>query len=140
MNLHVALAPKSSTQLPPVTSTPLLFLLQEVLLKRAADLVEALYGMPHNNQVGRRQPDVPAPPQADRVLGGAGWPGSTAGFLGAHTPVHNHSVWWEKGSPSCFHPHPGYVSRKSHVSVREPEQQDLSQGTATSKSVRGIRW
>lgn len=24
---------------------------QEVLLKRAADLVEALYGMPHNNQV-----------------------------------------------------------------------------------------
>lgn len=30
---------------------PLLFL-QEVLLKRAADLVEALYGMPHNNQVG----------------------------------------------------------------------------------------
>lgn len=25
---------------------------QEVLLKRAADLVEALYGMPHNNQVG----------------------------------------------------------------------------------------
>lgn len=25
--------------------------LQEVLLKRAADLVEALYGMPHNNQV-----------------------------------------------------------------------------------------
>lgn len=27
--------------------------LQEVLLKRAADLVEALYGMPHNNQVGR---------------------------------------------------------------------------------------
>lgn len=29
-----------------------LLLLQEVLLKRAADLVEALYGMPHNNQVG----------------------------------------------------------------------------------------
>lgn len=27
------------------------FLYQEVLLKRAADLVEALYGMPHNNQV-----------------------------------------------------------------------------------------
>lgn len=27
------------------------FLHQEVLLKRAADLVEALYGMPHNNQV-----------------------------------------------------------------------------------------
>lgn len=26
------------------------FPLQEVLLKRAADLVEALYGMPHNNQ------------------------------------------------------------------------------------------
>lgn len=25
--------------------------LQEVILKRAADLVEALYGMPHNNQV-----------------------------------------------------------------------------------------
>lgn len=24
---------------------------QEVLLKRAADLVEALYGLPHNNQV-----------------------------------------------------------------------------------------
>lgn len=24
---------------------------QEVILKRAADLVEALYGMPHNNQV-----------------------------------------------------------------------------------------
>ena len=30
----------------------LLLFLQEVLLKRAADLVEALYGMPHNNQVG----------------------------------------------------------------------------------------
>lgn len=27
------------------------FSFQEVLLKRAADLVEALYGMPHNNQV-----------------------------------------------------------------------------------------
>lgn len=27
---------------------------QEVLLKRAADLVEALYGMPHNNQVSLR--------------------------------------------------------------------------------------
>lgn len=25
--------------------------MQEVILKRAADLVEALYGMPHNNQV-----------------------------------------------------------------------------------------
>lgn len=24
---------------------------QEVILKRAADLVEALYGLPHNNQV-----------------------------------------------------------------------------------------
>ncbi|KAB0347373.1 hypothetical protein FD754_012230, partial [Muntiacus muntjak] len=30
--------------------TALLLFLQEVLLKRAADLVEALYGMPHNNQ------------------------------------------------------------------------------------------
>lgn len=29
----------------------LLFCLQEMLLKRAADLVEALYGTPHNNQV-----------------------------------------------------------------------------------------
>lgn len=28
-----------------------LFCIQEVILKRAADLVEALYGMPHNNQV-----------------------------------------------------------------------------------------
>lgn len=32
---------------------PVFFFLphQEVLLKRAADLVEALYGLPHNNQV-----------------------------------------------------------------------------------------
>lgn len=39
----------------PPSPSPLHFLLllphQEVLLKRAADLVEALYGMPHNNQV-----------------------------------------------------------------------------------------
>lgn len=28
-----------------------LLILQEMLLKRAADLVEALYGTPHNNQV-----------------------------------------------------------------------------------------
>lgn len=27
------------------------FFSQEVILKRAADLVEALYGLPHNNQV-----------------------------------------------------------------------------------------
>lgn len=27
---------------------------QEVILKRAADLVEALYGLPHNNQVSGR--------------------------------------------------------------------------------------
>lgn len=27
---------------------------QEVILKRAADLVEALYGLPHNNQVRRK--------------------------------------------------------------------------------------
>ena len=31
-----------------------LCLSQEVLLKRAADLVEALYGMPHNNQVSQQ--------------------------------------------------------------------------------------
>lgn len=31
-----------------------LSLSQEVILKRAADLVEALYGLPHNNQVGTR--------------------------------------------------------------------------------------
>lgn len=30
---------------------PFIVFFQEVLLKRAADLVEALYGMPHNNQV-----------------------------------------------------------------------------------------
>lgn len=30
---------------------PFFVFFQEVLLKRAADLVEALYGMPHNNQV-----------------------------------------------------------------------------------------
>lgn len=50
-----------------VTPRPLLSL-QEVLLKRAADLVEALYGMPHNNQVGgaaARQP-LPARPGAPR--------------------------------------------------------------------------
>ena len=37
---------------------------QEVLLKRAADLVEALYGMPHNNQVLRPHPTPcdPIPP------------------------------------------------------------------------------
>lgn len=33
---------------------------QEVLLKRAADLVEALYGMPHNNQVCHAPPTHPA--------------------------------------------------------------------------------
>lgn len=32
-----------------------LSLYQEVILKRAADLVEALYGLPHNNQVGTRR-------------------------------------------------------------------------------------
>ena len=31
----------------------LLFCLQEMLLKRAADLVEALYGNPHSNQVNK---------------------------------------------------------------------------------------
>lgn len=51
---------------------PLLFL-QEVLLKRAADLVEALYGMPHNNQVGdgsltHRPP--PPPPRVTTTLDG----------------------------------------------------------------------
>lgn len=57
---------------------PLLFL-QEVLLKRAADLVEALYGMPHNNQVGDGSlthrppppPPTPHPRQGDHDLG---WP------------------------------------------------------------------
>lgn len=34
---------------------------QEVLLKRAADLAEALYGVPSSNQVRRRRP---APPRA----------------------------------------------------------------------------
>lgn len=34
-------------------------ILQEVLLKRAADLVEALYGMPHNNQVQTHANEAP---------------------------------------------------------------------------------
>lgn len=34
-------------------------LVQEVILKRAADLVEALYGMPHNNQVSISIPANP---------------------------------------------------------------------------------
>nr|XP_025868053.1 transcription factor COE4 [Vulpes vulpes] len=42
---------------------------KEVLLKRAADLAEALYGVPSSNQVGPR----PAPPR--RPLGGYGAPG-----------------------------------------------------------------
>lgn len=42
----------SKLKQPRLTETLLsLCLPQEVLLKRAADLVEALYGMPHNNQV-----------------------------------------------------------------------------------------
>lgn len=39
---------KESTEL---KGTHLFLYWQEVILKRAADLVEALYGMPHNNQV-----------------------------------------------------------------------------------------
>lgn len=35
------------------------YILQEVLLKRAADLVEALYGMPHNNQVQTNANEAP---------------------------------------------------------------------------------
>lgn len=34
-----------------ITSLNLIRFSQEVILKRAADLVEALYGLPHNNQV-----------------------------------------------------------------------------------------
>ncbi|CAG10132.1 unnamed protein product [Tetraodon nigroviridis] len=35
---------------------------KEVILKRAADLVEALYGMPHNNQLSHRAPPWPHRP------------------------------------------------------------------------------
>lgn len=35
----------------PLLISSFLFFFQEMLLKRAADLVEALYGTPHNNQV-----------------------------------------------------------------------------------------
>ena len=50
------------------TNTDLfLLLLQEVLLKRAADLVEALYGMPHNNQVSYT-PDGLVTPTVPRTL------------------------------------------------------------------------
>lgn len=42
---------KDNDNLPSLKGLYLLFSWQEVILKRAADLVEALYGMPHNNQV-----------------------------------------------------------------------------------------
>lgn len=64
-----------------VTPRPLLSL-QEVLLKRAADLVEALYGMPHNNQVGGAAARQPLP-------GLAGGPARLAPQAGAGAlPLH----------------------------------------------------
>lgn len=46
-----------------------LLFLQEVLLKRAADLVEALYGMPHNNQVRDKSRCQPLPRDLPRGTG-----------------------------------------------------------------------
>lgn len=52
---------------PPAVTAFLFF--QEVLLKRAADLVEALYGMPHNNQVGGQRTPPPRGPGAMKSRG-----------------------------------------------------------------------
>lgn len=54
---------------PSVPLSPLSPAPQEVLLKRAADLAEALYGVPSSNQVGRR-PGLPGT-YARRCLGRA---------------------------------------------------------------------
>uniref|UniRef100_A0A8C4KCU4 Transcription factor COE3-like n=1 Tax=Dromaius novaehollandiae TaxID=8790 RepID=A0A8C4KCU4_DRONO len=83
---------------------------KEVLLKRAADLVEALYGMPHSNQVARvglasAAPALPGP------VGPHSW-----GTLGAvHVPGGGTS--WSSLSCPCPAP-PGYARSTGSASPR----------------------
>ncbi|KAM9580394.1 transcription factor COE4 isoform 6-T6 [Guaruba guarouba] len=67
---------------------------KEVLLKRAADLVEALYGMPHSNQV------TPAAPAAPRRGGTCPAPRrSTAATAAPASPATAAAPWRGSGCP-----------------------------------------
>lgn len=132
-----ALSLKGGTRLPPVKSppsfaSPLGSITQEGGRPRGSLIRDA------PQQPGRQVQAAPFP--AGLVVGGAGCPRATAGFLGALVPVHNHSqrVWQERASPSCFRPHTGAATRKSHASVREPKRKNLSQERPPLKSIRWI--
>uniref|UniRef100_A0A8C1BGW4 Transcription factor COE1 n=1 Tax=Cyprinus carpio carpio TaxID=630221 RepID=A0A8C1BGW4_CYPCA len=108
---------------------------KEVILKRAADLVEALYGMPHNNQeiILKRAADIAEAlynvPRGHNQLPGLANSSVHAGMMGVNS-FHSQLAVNTAGTPGartscCFHPCHS-VSPHGYVPSTTPQQSSYS--------------
>uniref|UniRef100_A0A672MRS5 Transcription factor COE1 n=1 Tax=Sinocyclocheilus grahami TaxID=75366 RepID=A0A672MRS5_SINGR len=116
---------------------------KEVILKRAADLVEALYGMPHNNQeiILKRAADIAEAlynvPRGHNQLPGLANSSVHAGMMGVNS-FHGQLAVNTAGTPGtrtscCFHPCHS-VSPHGYVPSTTPQQSSYS---TVSNSMNG---
>uniref|UniRef100_A0A8C4V3W4 EBF family member 4 n=1 Tax=Falco tinnunculus TaxID=100819 RepID=A0A8C4V3W4_FALTI len=121
---------------PPPSPVPLPA--QEVLLKRAADLVEALYGMPHSNQdiILKRAADI-----AEALYSVPRNPGQLSSLAGTHGPAGMMGVNSfgsqlavnlgdsPQGTEQGYSRNTGSVSPRGYVPSSTPQQSSYSGGT-----------
>ncbi|XP_048087620.1 transcription factor COE3-like isoform X2 [Sardina pilchardus] len=109
---------------------------KEVLLKRAADLVEALYGMPHNNQeiILKRAADLTealySVPRSHNQLPSLGGSGAHSGMMGVNSFSSQLAVNISEASQG-YSRNSNSVSPRGYVPSSTPQQSNYNTITST---------